>query len=136
MNAVGSLATLGAVGGLGLFVAAVGMRGIAPAPRTDQVGGCCWLGLHRDAVVAVLVAFVAFAVTRWIAAGGLAAAAAWMAPRLSGAKGRRAEVMARTEAVATWSEQLRDTMRGRGRPPRGHRHHGSRGTDGHPAPRG
>ena len=49
-------------------------------------------------------------------AGVVAAAVAAMVPLLVGVRDRRAEQLARTEALAAWAEMLRDTIVGRRRP--------------------
>jgi tight adherence protein B len=48
--------------------------------------------------------------TGWPAAAILAAGAGAVAPTLVGARGRREQAVARIEAIATWTEQLRDVM--------------------------
>jgi tight adherence protein B len=72
-----------------------------------------WVGLDRGRLRLSLAA--AAGVATWLLTGWpvgilLAAAAAVMAPSLLGAKARRAAVIERTEAIAGWAEQLRDTI--------------------------
>jgi tight adherence protein B len=59
---------------------------------------------------AVLVGLVVWLVTGWPMAGLMAAGAAAVAPRLVGGGKARQEAIERTEAVATWTESVRDTM--------------------------
>jgi Flp pilus assembly protein TadB len=49
-------------------------------------------------------------VTGWPVGAALAAAAAWWLPRLFGKDAAYAAELAKIEAIATWAEQLRDTL--------------------------
>jgi tight adherence protein B len=49
-------------------------------------------------------------ITRWPIAAAAASGLAWFAPQLLGGKTGRDAAMARTEAIATWTEMLRDTI--------------------------
>ena len=49
-------------------------------------------------------------VTGWPAAGVLAGACAWVAPMLVGVRAGRDRLTRRSEAVASWTEMLRDTI--------------------------
>lgn len=86
-----------------------------------------WLGLTRPASArrarptldrleltrvgsAVVVGLLAGAFTGWVAAAVGTAVAGWFVPSLARAGGRRHTDIARVEAIATWTEQLRDTM--------------------------
>ena len=60
--------------------------------------------------VTVVVAVVVTLVTGWIVGGVVAALAVWAAPRLVGPDRRHAAALARIEAVASWTEMLRDTL--------------------------
>jgi tight adherence protein B len=50
--------------------------------------------------------------TRWPVAALAATALGWFATDLFGGKGVRARAIARTEAIASWTEMLRDTLSG------------------------
>lgn len=65
---------------------------------------------HRRFGLAVGVGLLAVLVTRWPVAGPAAAALAWFAPQLFGGKAQRQGATDRTEAVASWTEMLRDTI--------------------------
>jgi hypothetical protein len=103
-------ALLGCVAGLGVLMAVAGWRGVPartgrrarPGRTVDQLN--LRLGLAGGA--AVLVG----ALTRWPVAIVAAALFGWTAPTLLGARARRRREADRTEAVARWAEQLRDTM--------------------------
>ena len=105
------IVALGTLGGAGLFVLTLGLRGTTP-PEPSIVKPLR-PGFRPDAHVplAAVAALAAFAATGWFVAGAFAAGAAYAAPELRGARKRRADTMARTEAVATWCEQLRDAIR-------------------------
>ena len=99
--------------GTGLFLLVVAIRGLPPGPPGDigrlrgwarEVGA----GRAAGAVVAGLVVLVA---TGWLVAGAGAALLVLSWRGLSGAAGERA-AMARLDALATWTESLRDTIAG------------------------
>lgn len=60
----------------------------------------------RAAVGAVLV----FAVSRWPAAAVAGGLLGWSAPELFASRSSRDAALARTEAIASWTEMLRDTI--------------------------
>lgn len=105
-------ALFGMAFGLGLLLVIAGLRGVEQRPRraphrtnfllVEQAG---WR--LAGALVAGIAAFL---LTGWLVGGVLAALAAVSLPRLLGGRARRAAAVARTEAVATWAEMLRDTM--------------------------
>lgn len=68
----------------------------------------------RESVVrlasALVVAAVVGLLTRWPVGAALAGLAAWSLPGLLGADRRHREGLARTEAIASWAEMLRDTL--------------------------
>jgi tight adherence protein B len=105
---------LGAGAGLGLVIAIGAWLGELAAPAADMRAS--WqrrlsvdhAGARFGSAAAGLV--VVGAATRWPAAAVIAAAAGWMLPDLRGAARRRDAALARTEAVALWAEQLRDSL--------------------------
>ena len=68
-------------------------------------------GLSQRGLLAVLAGLVVLVVTRWLVAGVGAALLVLSWRGLSGVAGERA-AMARLEALATWTESLRDTIAG------------------------
>jgi Flp pilus assembly protein TadB len=62
------------------------------------------------AATAALAGIVVLAATRWFAAGLLVAAAVWAVPRLLGGRAARDAAIARTEAIAAWTEMVRDSI--------------------------
>jgi hypothetical protein len=52
------------------------------------------------------------ATTRWPVAALFGAAVGWFSPELFGGRAARERAVARTEAIASWTEMLRDTMAG------------------------
>lgn len=101
---------IGAGVGLGLVLALAGVTGRAlldGAALPRPVGGSRSLAKLATATTAALVVLAA---TRWFAAGLLTAAAVWAVPRLLGGKAARDAAIARTEAIAAWTEMVRDSI--------------------------
>jgi len=106
------LAALGALVGLGLALVLAGVTGrtMLPAGPGD--------GLRRivtDVGIGPLAgalfgALVVLALTGWIAGAVIAALAVLFAPRLLGGKAQRQASVDRTEAVASWTEMIRDSI--------------------------
>jgi tight adherence protein B len=109
---VSALVMLVLGGGIGLGIAIVmtAVRGRAlfnrRGGRSKPIGAAA---LRRYLIVGV-VAIVAYAVTGWIVGAFAAAAMAIAAPRLFGGAKRHRQEVARVEAIASWAEQLRDTI--------------------------
>jgi tight adherence protein B len=104
---------LGAGTGLGLILAWSGLRG-TPGP-----GGGRWLAVLArarrqatgpQAALTLLAAAAVAAVTRWPAGTLLAGLAAWYLPPMLGRDRQHAAALERIEAIAAWTEQLRDTL--------------------------
>ncbi|HWL44485.1 MAG TPA: hypothetical protein VNQ73_16210 [Ilumatobacter sp.] len=106
------MAGLGAGAGVGVLLIAAGLTGREvfnawPGRRGARFGsGLTSLRLG----VGVFAALVVWAVTGWIAGGLLAGGAAVAAPRLMGGGARRRAEIARTEAIASWTEMVRDSI--------------------------
>ena len=105
----GFAALCGALVGFGVFLVMVGLRGVEPGAserrasrRLDRVGLRLALALVAGGIMALL--------TRWPVAALLAAVVGTAAPSLVGGGAARRAAIARTEAVAAWTEMLRDTM--------------------------
>jgi len=101
-------AVVGVLAASGVWLAIVGWRGVAVRPDARHklnVDGLWW---RLTLVVGAFV--VGYAVTGWLAAGLLAGAAAWVTPMLIGVHAARERLIRRSEAVATWTEMLRDTI--------------------------
>ncbi|MBO0775136.1 MAG: type II secretion system F family protein [Actinobacteria bacterium] len=104
----------GALAGSGAFLFVVALRGLRPAPPghgADRVQK--WL---RDLVgvrgaIALVAGILALIATRWVVAGIGVALLAFSWRGMSGAAGERRS-LARLEALATWTESLRDTIAG------------------------
>lgn len=111
-----ALAALLGVGvGVGLLLVIVGWRGVDPARprrvhlrrRPDAPGDqrrVLRIGL------AVAVGLLSGLATGWVVGAVLAGLACWALPRVLGRDPEHARRVARIEAVATWTEMLRDTM--------------------------
>jgi Flp pilus assembly protein TadB len=108
-------ASVGALVGLGLLLVAFGCAGhrilerpsggrSAPGPQLDR--------LLARSVAAGLAAVVVLGLTGWPVAAVAAGAGAWGIPPALQAAGRHRREVAMVEAIATWTEQLRDTIAG------------------------
>jgi len=113
MTLLVALAAAGAGLGLWLVVDGVHRRPAGDArqpvrPRSAVGGGIS----RRAAASATGAAVLAGLLTRWPVAAATAAAVVMAAPQLFGGRAAAARTTSRTEAVATWTEMLRDTIAG------------------------
>ena len=109
MTLLAALAGLGFAAGLWLIV--TGVRplqtdGVGPEVKTYRP-----IDLRRPAL-GVAAGLVLLVLTRWPVAFAAGFAAGWFAPDLIGAKAAQQRDIARTEALASWTEMLRDTLAG------------------------
>jgi tight adherence protein B len=111
-----SMLLLGAGAGVGVLLIIAGLRGRQVfggddegRPRAESRIGTAKLR-GRTWLLAGTAGAVAWLVTGWIAAGMLVVFAALMMPKLFAGQGARREWLAKTQAIATWTELLRDTM--------------------------
>lgn len=104
--------TLGALGGFGLLSLLAGVRGRA----IFGVGaGGAKLPIPTDRLILRLALAIGFvvgvsALTGWIVGAVVAGVIGFALPSGAGAKGRHDREIARLEAIASWTEQLRDTL--------------------------
>lgn len=105
MTAVALLVGVVLAAGVLLVIDGARARPSAPEPAARSVG----VDTRRigGTVAAGLVALV---LTRWPVAAAATGLAVWFGPALLGGKPGRDAAMARTEAIATWTEMLRDTI--------------------------
>ena len=110
MNAV-VIAALAGGAGAGLLIAVAGLTGrpLLGDSSTIRERAISSQALGRLAVV-TLVALLVLVATGWVVGAFLAALAAWALPRLLGGKAARQSAIGRTEAVATWTEMIRDSI--------------------------
>jgi hypothetical protein len=114
---VSALFTLAMGAGLGLGVLLV-LAGVAGRQALPEPGAGGWgaQGGRRPGRLLLTIgiaagaAVSAYVLTGWVAAGLLAAAAAWAAPHAFGGRRRHEAELAKVEAIASWAEMLRDTM--------------------------
>lgn len=105
------VAALAAGTALGLLLVIAGVSG---RPVLDGIGGgarhvVTGPGVTRAATC--LGAFViVWAVTSWIVGGVLAALAVVALPGVLGGRAQREKAIARTEAIASWTEMIRDSI--------------------------
>ncbi|NUT51412.1 MAG: pilus assembly protein TadB [Saccharothrix sp.] len=106
-------ALLGVGTGLGLLLVVLGWRGTDPRRqrrvRTRTAGT---VDQHRSLriVLAVTAGVVTGLLTGWVVGAVLAGLAAWALPRVLGRDPEHARRVGRIEAIATWTEMLRDTL--------------------------
>lgn len=105
-------ALLGGVVGAGVWLVVAGWQGRRVLPRLGS--GEAFEGLSQvvgvRAGVAVLVGLGVWLMSGWPVAGLAAAGGVVFAPRVVGAAGDRRVQIDRTEAIATWTEMLRDVI--------------------------
>ena len=105
MSALGLLLGLGMAAGVLLVMDGTVLKPPHGAPRRSRAAT-----EGRRVAAAAASAAAVLLITRWPVAGLAAAALSWFAPRLLGGKNSRNGAMARTEAIASWTEMLRDTI--------------------------
>jgi Flp pilus assembly protein TadB len=114
LSQMGLVAVLaGALGGGGLFLLIVAIRGLPPSPQGTEsrvLRGLRDLAGIRGAV-ALAAGGLTLLATGWVVAGVGVGLLAFTWRGLSGAAGER-RAMAQLEALATWTESLRDTIAG------------------------
>lgn len=104
------IAVLGAAVGIGLALALAGLTGREVLPRPSPAG-TRFRGAGSLRLVTVgSVALITLVITGWPVGALLAAGAAVVAPRIIGGKAARERAIARTEAIATWTEMVRDSI--------------------------
>lgn len=105
------LAALGAFTGIGvaLMLAGLSGRGVLPAWR-DQLTTRLAAADSLRLTAVVAAALLTLLATGWPVGALLAGAAALVAPKIIGGKAARENAIARTEAIATWTEMVRDSI--------------------------
>lgn len=101
-------AIVGLLAGIGIWIAVAGATGVTVRERASRQVNWPRVWLRGGLVAAAAV--VIWTVTGWPAAGALAGAAAGVAPMLMGTRRQREALKARSEALASWAEMLRDTI--------------------------
>ena len=97
--------------GVGVLIVVAGLLGrpLFGPVDLDSVVARSGRTLARLGAAAAAVVFV-FALTGWPVGALLAGAAAWVLPRILGGKAEREATIARTEAIASWTEMIRDSI--------------------------
>lgn len=104
-------ALLGLGAGAGVLAIAVAFTPRPPtAPRRRPTTFVWNSARTRRLLIALAVGLLVGVVTSWPVAALLAAAAVWVLPALVGPDRAHRNQVARIEAVATWTESLRDTL--------------------------
>ena len=104
-------AVLGATAGFGVLLAATGWLGLLDRPAP---GGRRWRPDVDDLFLRIVLLVVGAGLigwwTRWLVAAAAAGLLGWLAPTFVGLRARRQRQLARSEAIAVWSEMLRDLL--------------------------
>ena len=105
------MAALGAGCAVGVLLVAAGLTGRPLLEGSWTSARQRFVGPDMvRAATRVAVFLIVAAVTGWIVGGLLAALAAHAAPRLLGGKASRQRAIGRTEAIASWTEMIRDSI--------------------------
>ena len=104
----------GAVVGAGLLLLMASLLGWSTGPDPTKPGrkGLSLSAISRRAAYAAAAALIVMLMTRWLVAAAGAAVLAFFAPALFGGAGAARGDMARLQALASWTESLRDTIAG------------------------
>jgi hypothetical protein len=114
--AVNALVVLLVIGiAVGLWLVTTGWRSAPSQPddgaltprRGHRVGGPSTRGRAIRAAVGAVILLV---ITRWPTAAIAGGLLGWFVPELFASRGTRDAALARTEAIASWTEMLRDTI--------------------------
>lgn len=105
------LAALAAGAALGVLLTVAGLAGrqILDAPRSS-IRRIVDSSKLRNVSIAVAAGLVVFAATGWLVGGVLAVVAALVLPGILGGKSARQRAIDRTEAIASWTEMIRDSI--------------------------
>lgn len=105
-------AFLGAGTGIGVLLVLGGLAGrrLLPRPRWNAADPTAAARQTIHLAISIATVLLVLAVTRWPAAGVLAGLGAWFGPRAFGGRKERDRVVARTEAIASWTEMIRDSI--------------------------
>lgn len=109
---------LGLCMGAALVLLVASLRGWHPHSRSQRAtkrsgGNLLWgTAARRRAVYAVAVGLAVAVLTRWPVAAGAAAGVIWLWPTMFGAGRVGTAQLERLEALATWTESLRDSIAG------------------------
>jgi Flp pilus assembly protein TadB len=101
---------IGGMAALGCLVAVAGVIGVPDGPSRQRRSLPDIDRLLARVLLAIAAGVGAALLTRWIAAFAMGVLVVLLLPSLVGARRRRDEVIAKTEAVASWAEMLRDTL--------------------------
>lgn len=95
-----------------LMVAVAAWRGFDPTPVVAGVRARLDHVTRPHALVPILATVATLAVTRWVVGAVMVGMAVAVLPKVFTGHRARAVRLARTEAIASWAEMLRDTLAG------------------------
>jgi hypothetical protein len=110
MNQLIVIIMAGSATAAGLMLIILGFRGTEPPTDALETREPTDAQLKLRLILAATAGVVMWWVSHWPVAILLAMAGGMMAPNVLGARRRRQESITRIEAIATWCEQLRDTI--------------------------
>jgi tight adherence protein B len=105
------LAALAGGAGIGVLISVAGVTGRPLLHGAPTRNG--WFGSGRSLARAATVTgatLVTFAATGWLVGAVLAGVAAWALPGVLGGRSARQAAIGRTEAIASWTEMIRDSI--------------------------
>jgi tight adherence protein B len=107
------VAIIGAAGGIGVLLVWAGLRGVVVLDTAALADGR--LGRYLDRLVlrsalAIGAALLGLWFSRWIVVGVVAAGLGWWAPTWRSSRGDHQREVGLVEAIASWTEQIRDTL--------------------------
>ncbi|SDM26630.1 Flp pilus assembly protein TadB [Lentzea albidocapillata subsp. violacea] len=112
-TAQGLAVLLGLGTGLGVLLFVIGWHGVEQRPRLWRARPRSGEQRQRFGIrfgVALAVGVAAGVATGWVVGAVLAGMACWALPRVLGRDPEHAHRVAKVEAIATWTEMLRDTL--------------------------
>ncbi|WP_253886250.1 type II secretion system F family protein [Actinokineospora diospyrosa] len=96
--------------GIGVLLIVLGWRGTTPRRRRLRTRAAGDPRRLARVAIAAAAGAVTGALTGWVVGAVLAGLAAWFLPRVLGRDPEHARRVARIEAIASWTEMLRDTL--------------------------
>ena len=109
MALIGAICGVGL--GLGLVLIVLGLRGTEPGPPRRRTRDAITAEpLLLQAIIAFAAALAMYLLTRWVVGAAVAALLAVLLPRSWQRAREHRGLVARTEAIAAWTEMVRDTL--------------------------
>lgn len=104
------IAALAGCSAVGALLAVAGLSGRSLAEERTETRPSRLRGFRVQAGWALALGAAAFVVTGWFVVAVLTVVAAWNLPSLLGGRANRRDEIARAEAIASWTEMVRDSI--------------------------